>query len=134
MYISHLVLNDRRKKWTNFRNCYASYFRNNSKIEVCMGLTLPMAQHSLRAGLASINNVQAPTGFSPGSQDWNQMLYRTFWGLSGYSFFTKKKLFIVMLILCSCSGQSGSGNKSWLDFHRDFCSCPLPETVWGYNL
>jgi hypothetical protein len=73
-------------------------------------------------------------GSGPGSNDTNQMLYRTFQAFSDHSFFYKEK------VICSCAHlmlvtQLGSRNKSHrLDFLRDFRSCPLPKIVQGNTL
>jgi hypothetical protein len=52
-------------------------------------------------GPGSTNNIRARAGFRPGSNDSNQTLYRTLRAFSGHSFFAKKKLFVVALMLCS---------------------------------
>jgi hypothetical protein len=83
--------------------------RENLKLWVCTG-----------PGLVE----QIMLGSGPGSNDRTQTLYRTFRAFSGHSFFAKKKLFVVAIILCSWHSRAPEMNPIDLIFSGIFVAAP----------
>jgi hypothetical protein len=64
------------------------------------GLALgPLPDPARGPGLGLVAQIMFRSGTA--SNDSNQALYRTFQAFSGHSFFAKKNLFVVTLVVCS---------------------------------
>jgi hypothetical protein len=80
--------------------CRNLEYYNPHVVEVCTGPGLDLSPRPDQARGLGLG-AQIMFGSGPGSNDSNETLYRTFRASWGHSLFTKKKLFVVALKLCS---------------------------------
>jgi hypothetical protein len=93
------------------------------RLEVCTGLRVVLGSRPDPARGPGLG-AQIMFGSGPGSNDSNETLYREFRAFSDYSFFAKRKLFVVALILCSWHSQALETNPTDLTFSGIFLAAP----------
>jgi hypothetical protein len=103
-----------------WRNCVL-YMWPETEVEFCTGPGLALGPEP---DPDSTDNVRVCAGFGYGSNYSNQTLYRIFRAFSGNSFFAKKKLFLVALILCSWHNRGPETNPTYLTFSGIFVAAP----------